>query len=158
MAAAGFIDALLEWEGGADIVPLAGAWCFPKGRLTADCWDFLARLILDPLKDALQSGPVDGVLLCLHGALVAERENDAEGALLAAVRCLVGPHTAVVATLDLHCHITQLMLGSADCFCVYHTYPHIGIAPLFSFLLSHDRTTFVCVLSCNQCVPAADAA
>ena len=69
--------------------------------------------------------PLDGVLLCLHGSLVAESDNDAEGTLLAAVRALVGAETPVVATLDLHCHITDRMLDSADAFAVYHTYPHI---------------------------------
>ena len=52
----------------------------------------------------------------MHGALVAEGEDDAEGALLAELRELVGPGVPVVTTLDLHCHITPRMLAAADAF------------------------------------------
>jgi microcystin degradation protein MlrC len=126
----GFVDELLKWEGGgAELVPLAGAWCFPKGRLTAECFEWLQAEILDPLREAAADGAqgVDGVLLCLHGALVAEGQNDAEGQLLAAVREVIGPNVPLVATLDLHCHITDQMLRSADAFAVYHTYPHVDM-------------------------------
>eukprot|EP01050_Picozoa_sp_SAG11_P005763 SAG11_NODE_418_length_9653_cov_2.465564_6_plen_561_part_00 len=120
----GCVDALSGWDGGCEIVPLAGAWCFPKGRCTADCFAWLVEEILAPLRAA---GSVDGVLLCLHGALVAEGESDAEGHLLAAVREIVGPGVPIVASLDLHCHITELMLRSSDCLAVYHTYPHVDL-------------------------------
>ena len=129
----GFVDELLEWKKeGTDVelVPLAGAWCFPKGRLTAECFEWLQAEILEPLREAVADTDkegLDGVLLCLHGALVAEGENDAEGHLLAAVREIVGPGVPIVATLDLHCHITPKMLENVDAFAVYHTYPHIDL-------------------------------
>ncbi len=129
----GFVDELLDWEKGAgidvELVPLAGAWCFPKGRLTAECFEWLQAEILEPLRKAVvdTNNGLDGVLLCLHGALVAEGENDAEGQLLAAAREIVGPTVPIVATLDLHCHITPKMIENLDAVAVYHTYPHIDM-------------------------------
>ena len=160
----GAVDTLLEWRtgGGAavDLVPLAGAWCFPKGRLTADCFEWLHGELLQPLRAAVGEGPLDGVLLCLHGALVAEGDDDAEGTLLAAVRELVGPETAVVATLDLHCHITDLMLRSADAFALYHTYPHIDMyetgvrgAEILAEILQHGAAPVTSVVRLPLVVP-----
>ena len=48
----------------------------------------MKRRILDGLRAAL---PVDGVLLALHGAGVADGVEDIEGDLCVAVRELVGP-------------------------------------------------------------------
>lgn len=127
----GFVDELREWQtAGVDVemVPLAGTWCFPKGRLTTECFEWLQTEILEPLRKAVADEQgLDGVLLCLHGALVAEGENDAEGHLLAAVRNVIGPTVPLVATLDLHCHITSKMLDNSDALAVYHTYPHVDM-------------------------------
>ena len=57
---------------------------------------------------------VDGVLLSLHGAMVLDNAPDADGELLAAVRAQVGPTVPIVASLDLHAHITPLMVEAAD--------------------------------------------
>jgi len=77
--------------------------------------------ILDGIKAAL---PIDGVLINVHGAMVADGYDDCEGDLLARARALVGPEVAIGAEFDLHCHLSALMLDSADVLIGYKEYPH----------------------------------
>jgi microcystin degradation protein MlrC len=70
---------------------------------------------------------VDGVLLVLHGAMMAEGEPDATGAILEAVRAVVGPQVPVVGTLDLHANVTARMVHHATALVGYHTAPHIDL-------------------------------
>ncbi|HEU5431322.1 MAG TPA: M81 family metallopeptidase, partial [Thermomicrobiales bacterium] len=91
-------------EGGAELAPLLVASACPGGTITADCYRRLKTELLELLRAAM---PVDGVLLALHGAAAAAGAGDLEGDLLAAVRELVGPRRLIVATLDLHAHVTR---------------------------------------------------
>ena len=68
---------------------------------------------------------VDGVLLHLHGAMVAQSHEDAEGELLRRLRAKVGPDVPVVVTLDLHGNITEAMANNANALIAVRTYPHI---------------------------------
>ena len=72
-----------------------------------------------------QAKPFDGVLLDLHGAMVAEHHEDAEGAFIAAVREAVGVEVPIVVTLDLHANITARMAELADVIIGFDTYPHV---------------------------------
>src|SRR4029079_15031960 len=74
---------------------------------------------------ATQAGKLGGICLSLHGAMVTETEDDAEGALLEALRSVVGPDVPIVATLDLHANATVRMAGNANALVSYRTYPHI---------------------------------
>ena len=60
--------------------------------------------ILGQLKAAL---PVDGVLLGLHGAMVAHGYDDVEGDIIERVRAIVGPDCVIGVELDPHCHLTM---------------------------------------------------
>ena len=79
------------------------------------------------IEDLRTAGPVDFVLLALHGAMVAVGYDDVEGDLLSAVRRVVGPDVPVGAELDLHSHLTELMVYSATALVAYKEYPHIDI-------------------------------
>ena len=81
----GFIDAGRRL--GFDLVPLLFAGALPSATVSSECYQFLRARILDRLRDSL---PVDGVLLALHGAMVAERVDDVEMDLLAGVRMSAG--------------------------------------------------------------------
>jgi microcystin degradation protein MlrC len=85
-------------------------------------------LMGDMVDSLRRAGSVDGVLLSLHGALVAEGEPDVAGRLLADMRHLLGSAVPVVATLDLHANITPRMVQAADALVLYHTAPHIDVA------------------------------
>ena len=76
----------------------------------------------------------------MHGAMVAEGYDDCEGDLLARLRAVVGPDAVIGGELDLHCHITPLMLEAATALVTYKEYPHIDIGERAEdlFRLCHD--------------------
>jgi microcystin degradation protein MlrC len=97
------------------------AFAEPAGPTVRADYEALRDELLADLHRAL---PVDMVLLGMHGAMVAEGYDDCEGDLLARVRALVGPKTAVGAELDPHCHLTRAMLDNADVIICFKEYPH----------------------------------
>ena len=120
----GFIDAAKThgWE------PVWGvaANTIPSGPLTREAWEHIRDRILDAARGGGDGkGSVDAVCLSLHGAMVSETEDDAEGALLEAVRGVVGPDVPVVVTLDLHANATARMARHANALVSYRTYPHV---------------------------------
>jgi microcystin degradation protein MlrC len=78
-------------------------------------------MILEDLKGAAH---LDGVYMDLHGAMVAEHIDDADGELLRRIRKLVGEDIPIVASLDFHANVSPLMLAEANALIAYRTYPH----------------------------------
>ena len=75
-------------ENGWELVtPIAGD-ATPSGKVSSEAWEYLASAVFNALKN---DGPFDAVLISLHGAMVAEGHDDAEGSLLSQVRAMVGP-------------------------------------------------------------------
>ncbi len=113
---------------GAEIVPLV--WCManPAGPVTAEAFERITALLVAELSDALERGPLDGVFLELHGAMVAVGHDDAEGEVLRRVRAVVGPDVPIAASLDPHCNLTAAMTELADVLVPYRTYPHVDQA------------------------------
>lgn len=72
-----------------------------------------------------QSDTVDGVYICEHGAGLSTEWDDADGAVFAMARDVVGPDVPIVATLDLHGHVTPRMNDTADVMVAYLTNPHV---------------------------------
>src|ERR1700730_19298607 len=70
----------------------------PSGIVTDEAFETITGMILDAVE---MKGPIDGVLLHLHGAMVSESHEDAEGEFLARLYRL-GPEVPIVITLDLH--------------------------------------------------------
>lgn len=120
----GIVDALSAWPEPPEIIGLVSAQCFPNGRLLRSCHEWLRDEMLSPLAAAIADGGVDAVCISLHGSMVCEGEDDPEGAMLTTIRELVGPSVPIVASLDLHCHLTPAMLHAADGLAFYHTNPH----------------------------------
>jgi microcystin degradation protein MlrC len=94
----------------------------PSGIVTDEAFETIAALILNAAAD---KSPIDGALLHLHGAMVSDRFEDAEGEFLARLRRQVGPDVPIVVTLDLHANVTQAMADNANALIAYRTYPHI---------------------------------
>jgi microcystin degradation protein MlrC len=110
---------------GVQLAPSVAAAASPAGRVTADIFrDVRGRL----LADLEAAGPVDGVLLDLHGAMVPETSDDGEGDILAAVRQAVGPTVPIAVTLDFHSNLSPAMVEHADLLHGYKTYPHVDMA------------------------------
>ena len=119
----GFIQSLAGWPERPEVVGLVRLPAWPAGPLTTETFDWLRDEILGALEDA---GAIDGVLLALHGSMVADTHPDVEGEILTAVRERIG-RTPLVATLDLHANITLGMAYAADALVLYHSVPHIDV-------------------------------
>jgi len=114
---------VLEQPGGAEAVPAYGAaFITSGGPLARDAWQRIAGEFLGAIR---QAPPVDGVYMCLHGAMASEDEPDPEGWLLAETRKILGEDVPIVASLDLHGILTARMLEQSDAVVAYHTYPHV---------------------------------
>ena len=92
------------------------------GELDAAGFDRIAREFLESIRKAQSP---DAVYFSLHGAMVAENEDDTEGYLLAETRKILGEKIPIVSSLDLHGILTDRMLESCDAVAMYHTYPHV---------------------------------
>lgn len=123
LPAAGFIAAA---EGkGHRCVPLTWCSATPSGPVTRHAFEHICDLLL---ADLLRHRNVDAVYLDLHGAMVAEHFDDADGELLRRIRACVGSSVPVVASLDFHANVSPLMLQQASALVAYRTYPHIDMA------------------------------
>lgn len=111
------------------IAPLAWGFANPAGPVTAEAFERIAALIIAALSDALEEGPLNGVYLDLHGAMVAVGFDDAEAELLRRVRAVVGPDVPIAASLDPHANMTAAMVAHADVLVPFRTYPHVDMKP-----------------------------
>ena len=97
----------------------------PGGAASRAAYERMRDEILGQLKAAL---PVDGVVLNLHGAMVAHGYDDCEGDILERVRALVGETCVIGVELDPHCHLTEKRCALADVIVLFKEYPHTDFA------------------------------
>lgn len=112
---------------GATLCPLVWAFANPAGPVTREAFERIAGLLLGALSNALEAGPLDGVYLDLHGAMVSDDFADAEGELLRRVRAVVGPDVPITASLDPHANMTLQMVEMSDALVPFRTYPHVDM-------------------------------
>ena len=101
--------------------------CFaasPAGTTNRRDYELMRDEILGELKAAM---PVDGVLLGLHGAMVAHGYDDVEGDILERVRAMVGPDCVIGVELDPHCHMTLKRVRLADVIVCDKEFPHTDV-------------------------------
>ena len=118
----GGVYSRLEKETDIVVIPGFFAEACTSGPLKDADFKEMAEKIFSCLRDA---GPVDGVLLVMHGALQSTGEDDCEGYLASGVRNIVGEDVPVCASLDFHAMFTEKMLSMLDSASGYQTYPHI---------------------------------
>lgn len=110
---------------GVEVIPLISARSTASaGLLEAEVFEAITEELLTRLR---QSNSIDGLLMVLHGALLADGYPDASGEILRRCRELLGPDTPIVATLDLHANVTRQMAAEADALIGYHTAPHVDL-------------------------------
>ncbi len=119
----GYIDAARSAD--VTLVPAVSGSAVPSGTVTREAYEHLIGRLLETIEGAKHGGGLDGVALCLHGAMVVEGVDDGEGDILRRVRAAAGPDVPVVSTLDLHANMTQEMVDHADCLFGYDTNPHV---------------------------------
>jgi len=108
----------------AEIVPLLAAMAMASGTVERASFEILLGEIVERLRAA---GPVDGVYLALHGAMILEDEPDAEAEIVRRVRAELRPGTPIAVSLDLHGHITSAMLQPDVAYIGYREFPHIDM-------------------------------
>lgn len=110
--------------------------CFaasPAGTTNRADYETMRDEILGQVKAAL---PLDGVLLGLHGAMVAHGYDDVEGDVIERVRALVGPGCVIGVELDPHCHLTLKRIRLADITILYKEFPHTDVVDRAEELLT----------------------
>ncbi|MBL8240105.1 MAG: M81 family metallopeptidase [Bryobacterales bacterium] len=116
----GFFDGCAA--AGLEPVPGFATFAVPSGAIAAADFERIAAALLA----AFQSmGPLDGLLVALHGATVAESHRDADGEILLRLRALAGPSLPIVVTLDLHANISPQMVDNCNAIVAYRTNPHL---------------------------------
>jgi len=117
---AGFIAGAAEQ--GFELVPLFSASATPAGPLTRQAYEALVGRLLADLQAA---GPLDGVLLALHGAMVAEHFPHADAETVHRLRAHFGPAFPIVVTHDYHANVPPSLVEEATALIIYKTNPHI---------------------------------
>ena len=110
--------------------------CFaasPAGTTVRKDYEWMRDEILAEVRQAM---PLDGVLLGLHGAMVADGYDDVEGDVIERVRAIVGPVCTIGVELDLHCHLTVKRVRLSDIVVLYKEFPHTDVAERAEELLS----------------------
>ena len=110
--------------------------CFaasPAGTTNRADYETMRDEILGQLRQAL---PLDGVLLGLHGAMVAHGYDDVEGDIIERVRNIVGPACIIGVELDPHCHLTLKRVRLADITILYKEFPHTDVVDRAEDLLT----------------------
>ncbi|MGE3805725.1 MAG: M81 family metallopeptidase [Gemmataceae bacterium] len=122
----GFIEGAAHH--GCKLVPLLWTFAYPGGLVARADYEALKAEFIERLHKARDRGPVEGVLLDLHGAMVIEEIDDGDGDFIGAVRQVVGKDCPIVATFDLHGNHTQRRLDAASAVIGFDTYPHVDMA------------------------------
>ena len=117
---AGYIAGAEEYD--FDLCPTVAASATPSGTVTAEAYETIVDELLDSLRYA---GELDGLLLALHGAMVAEEYPQADGETVRRVRELMGPDFPIVVTHDYHGNVPESLVQDANALIIYKTNPHI---------------------------------
>ncbi|MBM4074026.1 MAG: M81 family metallopeptidase, partial [Planctomycetes bacterium] len=125
----GYIDGAEKYQ--FELVPTLLAEPQTSAPTPRSLYDSLLSEFLDRVRKA---GPIDGVLLDLHGSMCVgdlDRPDgipDAEGHLLSELRKVVGPDVPILAELDIHSNVTELMIEQADVLIGRRSYPEVDMA------------------------------
>jgi|TARA_B100000809_G_scaffold240354_1_gene262589 microcystin degradation protein MlrC len=110
---------------GFELIPTLFAEPHPSGPTGRALFD---EILAELLEGVSAAGVVDGVLLEMHGSMVAEGIADADGHILRALRDVVGPFVPIVVQLDIHTNMSAEMIECADALIVRETYPEVDKA------------------------------
>jgi microcystin degradation protein MlrC len=106
---------------GVDWVPLVHARAVPGGPVVPETYQRLEDELLDRIGRA---GPLDGVLLDMHGAMFVPGREDIEADLAARVRATVGASCLLSAATDLHGNVTEALVRQVDLITAHRLAPH----------------------------------
>jgi microcystin degradation protein MlrC len=124
-AVAGFLRGAREY--GWEAVPLHFMFPGLLGKVPEESHQWAKATFVNTMR---HSAPLDGIFIQLHGTAVAERTEDCDGDLLAALREVVGEKTPIIASLDGHANVTPLMVRQASMLIGVKTNPHYDFGPV----------------------------
>ena len=116
----GFFEGAREY--GLRLVPTLVATATPSGTVSDHAFDSLAAELIDRVR---REGRIDGLLLALHGAMVAQSHPDADAEVLRRVRMELGAALPVVVTHDAHANIEPEEIELSTALVVYKEVPHV---------------------------------
>ncbi|MCB1018867.1 MAG: M81 family metallopeptidase [Bryobacterales bacterium] len=112
----------IEAEEDAETVPLYATYAVPSGTITSEAFE---RMLAEMFEELDKAGPLDGLLVGLHGATVSEAYPDADGEILERLRRRFPRPFPIVGTLDLHANVSRAMIDSSDALVAYRSNPHL---------------------------------
>jgi microcystin degradation protein MlrC len=115
----GFLEAVAA--AGDEPVPLAMAWATPSGPVQ----DAVLEEMTAHIAAEIQRQRPDGLLLALHGAMVAESYPDGDGEVLSRLRRALGSDFPIIVTLDLHGNLSPRLIEHCHAAVAYRTCPHV---------------------------------
>ncbi|MBB73824.1 MAG: hypothetical protein CMJ75_04840 [Planctomycetaceae bacterium] len=119
----GFIEGAAAHE--FELVPTLYAEAHPSGPAPRAVLD---KILAQFLAHVDAAGHIDGVLLEMHGSMVAEGLPDADGHILSVIREHVGRDVPVVVQLDIHSNMSYEMIRRADVLIGRETFPEVDMA------------------------------
>lgn len=112
------------WAADVEWIPLVHARALPGGAVDPATYEAWAAEMVEKLGAA---GPLDGMLLDIHGAMTVVGSDDAEGDLVTAIRSVIGPEPFVSAAMDLHGNVSKVLFDACDLLTCYRTAPHVDV-------------------------------
>ncbi|MBE0621185.1 MAG: M81 family metallopeptidase [Burkholderiales bacterium] len=116
---AAFLD-IARREGAEAVTPVA-AESWPSNSASRETFEAL----LQPLEEAVRAG-CDACFLDLHGAMVIEGCDDAEGEILRRLR-RIRADLPIAVTFDYHTNLSPEIVANATVITGYKTYPHVDM-------------------------------
>lgn len=105
-------------DAGAEIDLAVAANANPSGKVLDAAFEDIAGRVCDAVRRGC-----DAIMLDLHGAMVTESLDDAEGELLRRLRT-IAPDTPIAVALDFHANFSPALVEHATVLTGYRTYPH----------------------------------
>ncbi len=106
---------------GFELIPTAVGNATPSGTVTDRALDMVTAEILSRLEAA---GPLDGILLALHGAMVVESFPDGDAEVLRRLRAVLGDEIPIVVTHDAHANVAPVEIELSTALVIYKEVPH----------------------------------
>ena len=94
----------------------------PAGPVTDRAFDTLTSELVERLR---QAGPLDGLLLALHGAMVVESHPDGDAEVLRRLRHALGDELPIVVTHDAHANVAPVEVELSTALVLYKEVPHV---------------------------------
>ena len=109
-------------EHGLNLVPTLVANATPSGTVADEAFEALTGELIERVQGA---GRIDGLLLALHGAMVAQSHPGADAEILRRLRRELGPDLPIVVTHDAHANVAVEEVELCSALVIYKEVPHV---------------------------------